>query len=95
MNGGIFIIGKEKECVGIYFNFKMIVQEWVLFGEWGIVVFLVVLSWGEVKMFVFIFSVEDFNKKVGFSIDDLFLLFLCEVKKNVKMVLMYCLIEGV
>ncbi|CAI6231564.1 putative protein YqbK [Bacillus subtilis] len=94
MNGGTFTVGKEKERAGIYFNFKTTAEDRVSVGERGTVALPIASSWGEVKKFISISSIEDLNKKVGLNIDDPSLLLLREAMKKASTVLLYRLTEG-
>ncbi|MBT2169693.1 MULTISPECIES: phage tail sheath family protein [Bacillus] len=94
MNGGTFTPGKEKERAGIYFNFKTTAENRVSAGERGTVALPIASSWGEVKKFISISSIEDLNKKVGLNIDDPSLLLLREAMKKASTVLLYRLTEG-
>ncbi|WP_336820152.1 phage tail sheath family protein [Bacillus subtilis] len=94
MNGGTFTPGKEKERAGIYFNFKTTAENRVSAGERGTVALPIASSWGEVKKFISISSIEDLNKKVGLNIDDPSLLLLREALKKANTVLLYRLTEG-
>ncbi|MEC1652053.1 phage tail sheath family protein [Bacillus vallismortis] len=94
MNGGTFTAGKEKERAGIYFNFKTTAEDRVSVGERGTVALPIASSWGEVKKFISISSIEDLNKKVGLNIDDPSLLLLREAMKKASTVLLYRLTEG-
>ncbi|PLS05134.1 phage tail sheath family protein [Bacillus halotolerans] len=94
MNGGTFTPGKEKERAGIYFNFKTTAENRVSAGERGTVALPIASSWGEVKKFISISSIEDLNKKVGLNIDDPSLLLLREAMKKANTVLLYRLTEG-
>ena len=94
MNGGTFTVGKEKERAGIYFNFKTTAEDRVSVGERGTVALPIASSWGEVKKFIAISSIEDLNKKVGLNIDDPSLLLLREAMKKASTVLLYRLTEG-
>ncbi|MCY8420295.1 phage tail sheath family protein [Bacillus inaquosorum] len=94
MNGGTFTVGKEKERAGIYFNFKTTAEDRVSVGERGTVALPIASSWGEVKKFISISSIEDLNKKVGLNIDDPSLLLLREAMKKANTVLLYRLTEG-
>ncbi|WEZ47671.1 phage tail sheath family protein [Bacillus subtilis] len=94
MNGGTFTVGKEKERAGIYFNFKTTAEDRVSVGERGTVALPIASSWGEVKKFISISSIEDLNKKVGLNIDDSSLLLLREAMKKASTVLLYRLTEG-
>ncbi|MDG0768189.1 phage tail sheath family protein [Bacillus halotolerans] len=95
MNGGTFTVGKEKERAGIYFNFKTTAEDRVSVGERGTVALPIASSWGEVKKFTSISSIEDLNKKVGLNIDDPSLLLLREAMKKASTVLLYRLTEGI
>ncbi|MCY9325611.1 phage tail sheath family protein, partial [Bacillus spizizenii] len=86
--------GKEKERAGIYFNFKTTAEDRVSVGERGTVALPIASSWGEVKKFISISSIEDLNKKVGLNIDDPSLLLLREAMKKASTVLLYRLTEG-
>ncbi|MEK4388192.1 phage tail sheath family protein [Bacillus sp. FSL M7-1004] len=94
MNGGTFTVGKEKERAGIYFNFKTTAEDRVSVGERGTVALPIASSWGEVKKFISISSIEDLNKKVGLNINDPSLLLLREAMKKASTVLLYRLTEG-
>ncbi|WP_456270343.1 phage tail sheath family protein [Bacillus sp. JZ76] len=94
MNGGTFTVGKEKERAGIYFNFKTTAEDRVSVGERGTVALPIASSWGEVKKFISISSIEDLNKKVGLNTDDPSLLLLREAMKKASTVLLYRLTEG-
>ncbi|MCY8330752.1 phage tail sheath family protein [Bacillus spizizenii] len=94
MNGGTFTVGKEKERAGIYFNFKTTAEDRVSVGERGTVALPIASSWGEVKKFISISSIEDLNKKVGLNIDDPSLLLLREAMRKASTVLLYRLTEG-
>ncbi|MGE9880281.1 phage tail sheath family protein [Bacillus velezensis] len=94
MNGGTFTPGKEKERAGIYFNFKTTAEDRVSVGERGTVALPIASSWGELKKFISISSIEDLNKKIGLNIDNPSLLLLREAMKRAKTVLLYRLTEG-
>ncbi|MFA7746272.1 phage tail sheath protein, partial [Salinicoccus roseus] len=69
-------------------------EDRVSVGERGTVALPIASSWGELKKFISISSIEDLNKKIGLNIDNPSLLLLREAMKKAKTVLLYRLTEG-